>query len=642
MRVQPYRSTIATAARARRSAAESGPGASPCRRGARARARRRSGGRSARSRRVPSRGGRRRGRSRRSTARRCRPWPARSRAGPGAATRGSSSPIIRRAVRRPVGDVAVQPRGPQRDDGVGDAELVPALRRDAVEPVQGGPHRRGRFDLLPVLDVGRGGGERELRLRRDRLRREQVDERAQRGRAALQEQLDPAAGDDRRRERAVARRQRVPRGRAHPAALGEPARRRDVHPGQLARRDRVQLGAQQVAHQRVEAEPAGPALDAFEHRVLAREPLELPRAAAAAAEHVRELAADGVGERDPQQEGPLAVRLVIEHLGEQVVGDGRVGAGEVRDEAARVRVPAQREHRHPQAGRPALGAPQQRAGVALARGPARVSRKKAPASASVNARSRARSSSMRPATRSRTSRSGGSRRLRITSRSASSGCSSSTSRSAITSGSETTWKSSSTSTTGLGWAAIRFMKATSAESVEPGSRNGRSSGSATCMDSSTSVQNGRARQPLAVQRDPRHGAGREPRPRPRARQRRLPGAGRGGDERQRPAHRVGQAPQTAPAAGSGPAPGAGAPGAWLADRGTSAAPFRRPHARDPVHRGAVGPEGGEDRSAARSPAAASRTMGATNAENRCAVADGAPVCQATSGLGLPQPALGSA
>ena len=134
-----------------------------------------------------------------------------------------------------------------------------------------------------------------------------------------------------------------------------------------------------------------------------------------------------------------------------------------RDEARRVRVPAQRQHRHPQAGRPALGAPQQRAGVAVGEGRARVSREQRER-LGLGEREVARAQLVEAARdaqahepQRRVAAGEDHQPQRVD------GCSSSTSRSAITSGSvDDVEVVEHRAPTGLGWAAIRFMKATSA------------------------------------------------------------------------------------------------------------------------------------------------------------------------------------
>ncbi len=90
--------------------------------------------------------------------------------------------------------------------------------------------------------------------------------------------------------------------------------------------------------------------------MLALEAGEDPLGVAAARQRVGEVAGHPVDDRDPQQEVAQVGRLLGQHLGEQVVRDGGVVAGEVGDELLRLRVRAQGQRREPQPRRPALGA----------------------------------------------------------------------------------------------------------------------------------------------------------------------------------------------------------------------------------------------------------------------------------------------
>ena len=60
-------------------------------------------------------------------------------------------------------------------------------------------------------------------------------------------------------------------------------------------------------------------------------------------------------QRGAQQQILDVGRLAVEHLGEQVLGDRAVAAGELRDEPLRVGVAGQGDRREPQARGPALG-----------------------------------------------------------------------------------------------------------------------------------------------------------------------------------------------------------------------------------------------------------------------------------------------
>ena len=62
---------------------------------------------------------------------------------------------------------------------------------------------------------------------------------------------------------------------------------------------------------------------------------------------------------------------MAEHLGHQVLGDGPVAAGELRDELLRIGVTGQGDRREPQAGRPSFGPLVQQCGAGRGKGDAR-------------------------------------------------------------------------------------------------------------------------------------------------------------------------------------------------------------------------------------------------------------------------------
>ena len=131
---------------------------------------------------------------------------------------------------------------------------------------------------------------------------------------------------------------------------------------QLGRAE-AQLGAQQLAHQRVIAVPGPLVAVRRDERVLALEPRQHVVGVRAAGQGVREIAADHVDDRGPQQELDELVRLLREHLAEEVVGHRGVVAGERRDEARGVRVRLQGQRREAQPRGPSLGAQPQLADV---------------------------------------------------------------------------------------------------------------------------------------------------------------------------------------------------------------------------------------------------------------------------------------
>ena len=76
--------------------------------------------------------------------------------------------------------------------------------------------------------------------------------------------------------------------------------------------------------------------------------------AGGAGEDVGELAVHPLEDRGAQQQPSHVAGLALEHLGEQVVGDGALAAGELLDEPLWLRVAGERKRRQPQPCRPPL------------------------------------------------------------------------------------------------------------------------------------------------------------------------------------------------------------------------------------------------------------------------------------------------
>ena len=104
--------------------------------------------------------------------------------------------------------------------------------------------------------------------------------------------------------------------------------------GDLALELALGARAQQLHEQAVVAEPLAVAVDAQHEPVGALEIGERVRAVTVVGERVGEAAADAVDEARAQQERAQPRRLAIEHLGQQVVADHAVVAGELGDEGA--------------------------------------------------------------------------------------------------------------------------------------------------------------------------------------------------------------------------------------------------------------------------------------------------------------------
>ena len=77
--------------------------------------------------------------------------------------------------------------------------------------------------------------------------------------------------------------------------------------------------------------------------------------ARAAGQQVCQFAVDPVKQGGAQQQILDVGGLAFKHLGDQVLGDGAVAAGELGDEPLRVGVADQRERREPQARDPPFG-----------------------------------------------------------------------------------------------------------------------------------------------------------------------------------------------------------------------------------------------------------------------------------------------
>ena len=101
-------------------------------------------------------------------------------------------------------------------------------------------------------------------------------------------------------------------------------------------------------------EPRPLTVDRNDERVRVLQLDEHPLRAARSGQAVGERAADPIQDRGPEQELPDPFGLSDEDLGEQVVRDRPLAAGELGDETSGVRVTGQRHRRQPQARGPPL------------------------------------------------------------------------------------------------------------------------------------------------------------------------------------------------------------------------------------------------------------------------------------------------
>ena len=141
---------------------------------------------------------------------------------------------------------------------------------------------------------------------------------------------------------------------------GEPPGAGCVQPGHLARRGAPQLQQQQVGEHLVVAEPGPLGVQRHHERTGLFQVLQDPLPSVVAGQQVSQVPVDPLQDAGAQQQPPDLLGLPVKNLGQQVFRHRPFGAGELRGEPGRVRMPGQRQRRQPQPGRPALGPPMQR------------------------------------------------------------------------------------------------------------------------------------------------------------------------------------------------------------------------------------------------------------------------------------------
>ena len=162
-------------------------------------------------------------------------------------------------------------------------------------------------------------------------------------------------GEQPGRLRPVARRLRVPDGLDHLALLDQPVSGPPVQPRHVPGQRPAQLQPEQIPEQVVVAEPGALGVQRFDERVRVLEFQKDPFRARAAGQQVCQLAVDPVEQGGTQEQILDVGRLAFQHLGDQILGDRAVAAGELRDEPLRVGVTGQGERREPQTRGPPLG-----------------------------------------------------------------------------------------------------------------------------------------------------------------------------------------------------------------------------------------------------------------------------------------------
>ena len=117
----------------------------------------------------------------------------------------------------------------------------------------------------------------------------------------------------------------------------------------------AQLQPQELPEQLVVAKPRPLRVQRHHKRVGVLELQQDPLRAQAAGQQIGQLAVDTIKQGGTQQQLLDIVGLALQHLGEQVLGDRAVAAGELRHEPFGVGVTSQRERRQPQARGPPFG-----------------------------------------------------------------------------------------------------------------------------------------------------------------------------------------------------------------------------------------------------------------------------------------------
>jgi hypothetical protein len=212
---------------------------------------------------------------------------------------------------------------------------------------------------IPAEQARGGRGDGELGVRDEVLARDAVEQNLDGLRGALEIERHPVVPQQRGRPLPVVRQQRVlDRGQPLPG-LGIPARRPPVQRRQLLGRLTAQLAAEQLRHELVVAERPIPIRDPRDERVRTLEPGEQSGAVMAVGKCVSEVRSEAVDDARAHEELPHPPRLAGQHLGDEVVGERPVVAGERVDERGHVLHAARREGGDAKPGGPALGAPPQ-------------------------------------------------------------------------------------------------------------------------------------------------------------------------------------------------------------------------------------------------------------------------------------------
>ena len=270
-------------------------------------------------------------------------------------SRDGSTRTIRSGGRLGLGEAPAHARVEQPRHREAHPEVRGVLERDLVRERLGPLQQRQPRLPLPRVEPRDGHRERQLGVARDPRRRIALEDAAQGGDLAVQQQRQPVRRGELRREVPGLRLRRVAQGVAGAPGADVPVGGTTVQARGLPRQLVAQPGGEQLAQQRMAAvpRPVG-AVDGGDERVLALE-LRQPLGRARIARDRRgQVGAHLADHRRPEQERDELRRLAGQHLRHEVVGHREVVAGEGRHERGRVRVVAQRQRGEPEAGGPAL------------------------------------------------------------------------------------------------------------------------------------------------------------------------------------------------------------------------------------------------------------------------------------------------
>ena len=185
-------------------------------------------------------------------------------------------------------------------------------------------------------------------------RREGPQQRLDGLRLTVERQAERMVGQQPGRVGPVARRLGVPDGLDHLAVLVEPPGGPQVQRRHLLGQRPAQLQPEEIREQVVVAKPGPFGVQGHDKRVRVLELQQDPFRARAAGQQVGQFAVDPVEQRGAQEQVLDVVGLEFEHLGEQVLGDRSVAAGELRDELLWVGVSGQGDYREAEARGPSF------------------------------------------------------------------------------------------------------------------------------------------------------------------------------------------------------------------------------------------------------------------------------------------------